>query len=203
MEPGEVYNKFGRFKGLGGAYEEFAQFGGQSDLDPEREVKKFSVHRKPVDPEEAKRQLQADIEDFKMNRHKIGTSAIPTLACDQSSVVPGETITATQCEPQEGQKAQTEGDKLEMMNKLEEQAQEKGQLEKSPQKAAPVKLNSVRAQKKKPSFRLGRSSRLQNLNSRLNNATRFQRSSSYAKFTPQKMKTMADFMKSNSYYVPF
>lgn len=192
MTPDEVYNKYGKFKGLGRAYEDFAQFGGQSELDPKKEVQRYSQHRKLDDPEEEKKRLQAEIEDFEMNRDNLGTSAIPTYAGDNESVVPKEG-------QKEEKKAQTEGDKLEMINKLEEQgAQGVGQLQKSPQKADPAVLKSVRAMKKKASFRLNRSSRFSNLNSRLTNANRFQRSSSYARFQSTKLKPVSGYLKSKS-----
>lgn len=180
MSPEDIYQKYGRFRGLGNAYTQFAQFGGESELDSKREVMRYSFHRLPT--EEAQQlesaRLEKEIGDFKSKR-KDDLDVLKKKKEMEGKMVNGKKVQ---------EKLKEEDDKLELINKLEE----RNKTEKTPEK---------KIRKKKRSFRMNRSSnRFSKLNSRLNNAGRFQRSSSVANIKPGNLKSISSILKCNYFY---
>lgn len=116
MTPDEIYKKYGRFKGLGNAYTEFAQFGGSSELVPDKEIMRYTFHRQPVDKEAEKQKLQSEIENFQKMREK---TFISSMVADGNEDKEGEPDSENKENPQENEKEG--GDKLEFINKMEEE----------------------------------------------------------------------------------
>lgn len=186
MGPDEIYKKYGRFKGLGNAYAEFSQFGGSKEISAKQELLRYSTHRRPIDPEEEKKKLQSEIEDYNQSKHLLGTSAIPTI--------PGEERekNSTLIENQE-----EEIKKNIIPESMEVIKQEAKELREQPEEEKIQETPAVKVKKNQRTFRLNQSKSkyLDLVNSRVTNPERFQRHSSAANLTGYKLKSIANFIK--------